>query len=271
MKRRALITGGAGGMGRSCGLRMGHAGYAVVLADVVSAPLESACAELNAAGIAATSVVCDVADGESVEKLAAALATGPKLDAVIHTAGLSPTMADWRPILAVDFVGTAKLLDATLPLIAEGGAAVCIASMAGHLLPEDTAVASLLADPLAPGLLDALDALPGRPVGDPGAAYSHAKRAVRALVAQRATAWGERGARIVSLSPGIITTPMGNQEFEQQPAMAEMLRIAPLKRLGDPDEIAKVVAFLCSEEASYITGCDILVDGGVTAALGALH
>ncbi len=271
MTRRILSTGGAGGMGRSCAVRMGHAGYAVVLTDLESAPLESVCVELATEGIAATSHPCDVADGESVKKLAAALATGPQLDVVVHTAGLSPTMADWRPIIAVDLVGTANILGAMLPLMAEGGVAVCIASMAGHLAPEDPAVAALLADPLAAGLLDALDALPGRPVGNSGAAYAHAKRAVRALVAQGATAWGRRGARIVSVSPGIITTPMGNQEFEQQPAMAEMLRIAPLKRLGEPDEIAKVVAFLCSEDASYITGCDIIVDGGVTAALGALH
>ena len=69
----------------------------------------------------------------------------------------------------------------------------------------------------------------------------------------------------------MIATPMGDREFAQQPAMAEMLRMAPLQRLGDPDEVAKVVAFLCSEDASYITGCDVLVDGGVTAKLSALR
>ena len=258
-------------MGRACALRMGAEGSAIVLADVESAPLESTCAELSAAGITAASHVCDVANAESVEKLSAALAAGPRLDAVIHTAGLSPSMADWRRIVDVDLVGTARILDATLPLMADKSAAVCIASMAGQLVPENPAVAALLADPLAANLLDELDALPGQPAGSPAAAYGHSKRAVRALVAQRARAWGERGARIVSVSPGIITTPMGEREFAQQPAMAEMLRIAPLKRLGDPDEVAKVVAFLCSEDASYITGCDILVDGGVTAELGALR
>jgi NAD(P)-dependent dehydrogenase (short-subunit alcohol dehydrogenase family) len=149
-----------------------------------------------------------------------------------------------------------------------GSAAVCIASIADDLMPADPAVAALMAEPLRPDLLDALDAVPGQPLSNSAAAYSHAKRALRVLVARSAPAWGARGARIVSLSPGMITTPMGKLEFEQQPAMKALLDKTPLARLGDPEEIASVVAFLCSFAAAFVTGCDLVVDGGLCAALG---
>lgn len=267
---RVLITGGAGGMGIACAARMGAGGDSILLTDLSTAALEEAKRALARSGVEASCFACDLADARSGEAMAAALREGPPLGALVHTAGLSPVMADWRKIIEVDLVGTARVLEAAFPFMDAGGAAVCIASMAGHLLPADPAVAALLAEPLAPDLLDRLDALPGRPLADPGIAYAHAKRAVRALVARSARAWGARGARIVSLSPGMITTPMGNLEFEKQPAMKVLLDETPLGRLGKAEEIAKVVAFLCSPEASFVTGCDLLVDGGVCAALGVL-
>jgi NAD(P)-dependent dehydrogenase (short-subunit alcohol dehydrogenase family) len=225
---------------------------------------------LRRSGIEARGFACDIADAGSGKTIADALRDGPPLAALVHTAGLSPVMADWRRIVAVDLVGTARVLDAALPFMAAGGAAVCIASIAGHLVPADPAVAALMAEPLAPDLLERLDSLPGRPVGSSAATYGHAKRAVRALVARSAAAWGARGARIVSLSPGMIATPMGELEFEKQPAMKMILERTPLERMGRPDEIAGVVAFLCSRAASFVTGCDWIVDGGACAALGGL-
>jgi NAD(P)-dependent dehydrogenase (short-subunit alcohol dehydrogenase family) len=266
-RRRVLITGGTGGMGMACAARLGASGDSILLTDLDAAALGRATRELARADVDAEGFACDLADPACGEAIAGALREGPPLDALVHTAGLSPVMADWRTIVAVDLVGTARVLDAALPFVRSGGAAVCIASMAGHLVPADPAVAALMAEPLDPGLLEKLDALPGRPVGGPAAAYSHAKRAVRALVASRATAWGARGARIVSLSPGMIRTPMGTLELEKQPAMKALLERTPLARLGEPEEIAGVVEFLCSPSASFVTGCDLLVDGGVCAAL----
>lgn len=266
--RRVLITGGAGGMGLACASLLGAQGDSILLTDAGAPALDAAVAELARAGIAADAFVCDLADAGAGAVIADALRGGAPLGALVHTAGLSPVMAEWRKIVEVDLVGTARVLDAVFPFVGPGSAAVCIASMAGHLMPLHAGVAALMADPLNPDLLDALDALPDRPAGTSAGAYSHAKRAVRALVARSAAAWGARGARIVSLSPGMIATPMGRLEFEQQPAMKMLLDRTPLARLGEAAEIASVVAFLCSPAASFVTGCDLLVDGGVCAALG---
>ncbi|MFM8303031.1 MAG: SDR family oxidoreductase, partial [Actinomycetota bacterium] len=105
---------------------------------------------------------------------------------------------------------------------------------------------------------------------DPGVAYAYAKRGVQRLVRRTAIAWGPAGGRINSMSPGLIDTPMGRQEFSQQPAMATMLERTPLGRQGRADELAAVVAFLCGPEASYVSGSDVLVDGGCTAGVEAM-
>ena len=173
-------------------------------------------------------------------------------------------MADWRRIIEVDLVGTALLVRALEPLTSPGSAAVCWASIAGHGVAPDAELDAALDDPLAPDLLDRLGSIAGDGLGAAGQGYGYAKRGVMRLVAREAVAWGMRGARICSISPGIIDTPQGRQEFDEQPAMAMMIELTPIKRWGLPEEICNVVAFLLSEEASYMTGCDVVVDGGVS-------
>jgi NAD(P)-dependent dehydrogenase (short-subunit alcohol dehydrogenase family) len=148
-----------------------------------------------------------------------------------------------------------------------GTAAVCFSSSAAYQIAPyvDPAHDPILDDPLAADFLDQITA----DVTDSGHAYSLAKRGVIRAVARAAVAWGRRGGRVNSLAPGLIDTPMGRQEFEQQPMMQVMLDKTPLGRLGQADEVAAVVAFLLSDDASFISGIDVLVDGGMLQGMAA--
>jgi NAD(P)-dependent dehydrogenase (short-subunit alcohol dehydrogenase family) len=178
-------------------------------------------------------------------------------------------MADWRRIFAVDLVGTALLAEVLRPLATAGTAMVCFASMApllGIAEPHPKADAAL-DEPLDERLFERIHDALGPAVEDPGLAYAWAKRGVQRFVQQEAVRLGPVGARISSVSPGVIDTPQGRQEAESHPFMEVLVQRTPLGREGRPEELAAVVAFLLSDEASFLTGVDVLVDGGVCAAL----
>lgn len=155
-----------------------------------------------------------------------------------------------------------RLPNALEPLVEAGSAAVCVASQAGHLVGDPSApLAEVLREPLASDFLDrARDA----GLTDPGLAYGWSKRAVQDLVVERAPTWGALGGRIVSVSPGVIDTAMGRLEMAEQAAMAMMVDLTPLGWMGGADEVAAAIDFLSSEAASFVTGVDLLVDGGST-------
>lgn len=261
-----IVTGAGRGMGRACAEQLAATVDHLLLIDLDEATVAAAAAEI---GGGAEAVVLDVTDRAGLEKLAWRVAELGDLRAVAHAAGISPTMADWRRILTVDLVGTATLAEVLRPLAAVGTAMVCFASMAAVLggaaiTPE---VEAVIDEPLAADFLDRLEAAAGPAIADPGMAYCVAKRGVQRFVQQEAVRLGAVGARICSISPGIIDTPQGQQEMAEQEVMKTLVEQTPLRREGRADEVAALATFLLSDAASFITGTDVLIDGGVCAAL----
>jgi NAD(P)-dependent dehydrogenase (short-subunit alcohol dehydrogenase family) len=265
--REVLTIIGVGGMGHAIARRLGS-GKTVLLADNNDAALASAAESLSADGHQVEAQVVDVASAESVHGLAEHAATLGSVTQVAHTAGLSPSQASAEAILAVDLLGVALVLEEFGEVVAPGGAGVVIASMAGHMFPPLTAEQEhALAHTLARELLQ-LEFVSPQKITEPGFAYGVAKQANHIRVRAASAHWGRRGARVNSISPGIISTPMGQQELASPvgDGMRAMIAASAAGRMGTPDDIAAATAFLLGPDASFITGTDLLVDGGVIAA-----
>lgn len=269
-----VATGAGRGMGYECGRLLPSLVDHVILLDMVEETVVEAAHQIAASsGAIVEPFVADVTDGAALARLADRIAEVGTLRAVAHAAGISPTMADWRRIFEVDLIGTALLARALRPLATQGTATVNFASMAAVLrpvAPADAELDKLMADPLQDGFLDAVLRVAGPEIESSGAAYSVAKRGVKVFTQREAIRVGPSGARVVSLSPGLIDTPQGRQEAEEHPVMAQMLKATPLGRMGRAREVAKVVAFALSDDASFLSGTDLLVDGAVVAAISEL-
>jgi NAD(P)-dependent dehydrogenase (short-subunit alcohol dehydrogenase family) len=263
-----VITGGAGGMGLACARALADRGR-LLLVDVREDLLDQARKALSGHGADVETLRCDVTSPADVAAVADRVRELGRLRCLVHTAGVSPEMADAATVLDVDLAGSVRITDALFPLVNPGSSAILIGSIAGYSDVPAT-VEPLLDDPLADGFLAAVEAALGQEL-DSATAYVLAKRGVTRLAERLATPWGKMGGRTVAISPGLIDTPMGRLELDRQEIIPVMIEVTPVKRPdrplpGRPEDIAAAVAFLESDAAAFISGCDIRVDGGLVGA-----
>jgi NAD(P)-dependent dehydrogenase (short-subunit alcohol dehydrogenase family) len=254
---------GAGGMALAVARKLGERDR-LLIADRDGDHLARVAAVLSGEGHAVTTAVCDVTDPKAVAALAAQAKRQGGLRALAHVVGISPAVPDGRAILQVNLIGATLVADAFEPLIGDGVAAVFISSIAGHAQKPTPRLVEILDHPLADGFFDAVAAELGQ-VPTPQQGYGLSKWALMRMCRRRAPAWGAKGARLNSLSPGLIQTPMGIESYKHSPKKFDLLAKIPLQREGNMLEIAKAVDFLTSDLASYVTGTDLLVDGGSVA------
>ena len=266
MKNVCVITGGGSGMGLEVAKLLPD--YHVIVTGRTVAKLEAAVKEVAAAGVEVEAFACDASDTQSVAALVEhAVAAGP-VTAVVHAAGVSPHMTDAQSIWNINAGGTVNI-DEQFAAVMQGGVILNVSSMAGYMLPADkTPVQLYQASALGIGALNAgfsqvLAAVPAEQAA--GTAYTMSKNFVLWYTKQEAVKYGPKGIRVVSISPGTFTTPMGEVEGEEAAAFA---LAGAMGRLGDPVEIAKMMVFMV-EEATYLDGVDILYDGGTIAAMQA--
>ncbi len=262
-----IVVIGAGQIGQAIARRI-SAGKHVLLADLRKSNAEEAAEVLANAGFDVSTATVDVSSRESVHALAGAATALGDVTGVIHAAGVSPSQATPEVILAVDLYGTALVLEEFGNIIAPGGSCVVIASQSGHRLgaltgQQDAALATTPADELR-----ALPMLQPDQVTDSLHAYQLAKRGNSLRVSAEAVRWGKRGARVNTISPGIIITPLARDELTgpRGEGYRRMIELCPAGRAGTPDEVGTVGALLMSPDGAFITGSDFLMDGGVTAS-----
>jgi NAD(P)-dependent dehydrogenase (short-subunit alcohol dehydrogenase family) len=262
-----IVVIGAGSIGQAIARRI-SAGKQVLLADLRQQNADAAAEVLKDAGFTVNTTTVDVSKPASVRALVQTAAALGDITGVVHAAGVSPTQASPATILAVDLYGTALVLEEFGKLIAHGGAGVVIASQSGHRLGALTAEQNKALATTAVDELLALPMLQPEQVKDSLHAYQLSKRGNSLRVMAEAVKWGKRGARLNTISPGIIITPLANDELRgpRGDGYRRMIELCPVGRAGTPDEVGTVGALLMGPEGAFITGSDFLMDGGVTAA-----
>jgi len=262
-----IVVVGPGSIGQAIARRV-SAGKHVLLADLRLENADAAAGILSDAGFDVSTATVDVSSRESVHALIETATAFGEVTGLIHAAGVSPSQASPQTILSVDLYGTALVLEEFGNVVATGGAGVVIASQSGHRLgaltaEHDAALAMTPADELL-----ALPMLQPDQVKDSLHAYQLSKRGNALRVMAEAVRWGRRGARVNTISPGIIITPLAMDELTGPRAEGyrRMIELSPAGRAGTPDEVGTVAALLMGSDGAFITGSDFLMDGGVTAA-----
>ena len=264
MKEVSVLVG-TGSIGLAIARRVG-VGKITVLADYSLGNAERAAKTMEDAGFETRTIRTDLGSKKDILELVKfATGLGP-VKSLINAAGVSPSQAPVEKILQVDLYGTSVLMEEFGKVIAEGGSGVFISSQSGHRLPalsleENEALATYPVDEL-------LELSFIRSITDTLKAYQYSKRCNVLRVAGEACKWGKRGATINTISPGIIITPLANDELHGPRAEGylKMIAGAPAKRAGTPDEVGDLAEFLMSSRGRFISGTDILIDGGTTAS-----
>ncbi len=265
MAKQVAVLIGAGSIGQAI-IRRVSAGKHVVLADYSVENAERAAKTLENAGFECSTIKCDLGSKEDILRLVA-FATGKgEVKYMVNAAGVSPSQAPVKHILQVDLYGTSVLMEEFGKVIAEGGSGIIISSQSGHRLP---ALPQEQNDALAMTPCDELLELPFiKAIDDTLKAYQYSKRCNVLRVMYEATRWGRRGATINSISPGIIITPLANDELHgpRKDGYLKMIEGMPARRAGTPDEVGDLAEFLMSSRGRFISGADLLIDGGCTAS-----
>ena len=267
MKKEVMILTGAGQIGMAIARRMGH-GMKILIGDKKPENAQTIAKIMKDAGFDTEAVEMDLSSRESIKKLIAKAQEYGEIAMLVNAAGVSPSQAPVEAILKVDLYGTAVLLEEVGKVIKEGGVGVTISSQSGHRMPALTPEEDeLLACTPTEELLD-LAVLQPENIRDTLHAYQLAKRCNEKRVMAESVKWGEKGARINSISPGIIVTPLAIDEFNgpRGDFYKNMFAKCPAGRPGTADEVANVAELLMSEKGAFITGADFLIDGGATAS-----
>lgn len=262
-----LVVIGAGQIGQAVARRVG-VGKHVLLADMRADNANAAAEVMGNAGYEVSVATVDASSREAVHALVETATGLGDVTGLIHAAGVSPSQASPATILKVDLYGTALVLEEFGNVIARSGAGVVIASQSGHRLPPLTVEQNKALATTPVEELLRLPFLQLDQVTDSLHAYQIAKRANSLRVMAEAVRWGKRGARINAISPGIIITPLAKDELTglRGAGYRRMIEVSAAGRAGTPDEVGNVCALLMGPDGGFITGSDILMDGGVTAA-----
>lgn len=267
MTKNVMILTGAGQIGMAIARRVGY-GMKIVIGDRSLKNAEAVADIMNKAGFDCVAVEMDLASRASVRKIIAEARKYGDITMLVNAAGVSPSQAPVETILKVDLYGTAVLLEEVGKVIAGGGTGVTISSQSGHRMP------ALTPEQDRQLALTPTEELLALPMLQPGRiestlhAYQMAKRCNVKRVMAEAVKWGERGARINSISPGIIVTPLAIDEFNgpRGDFYKNMFAKCPAGRPGTADEVANVAELLLRPQGAFITGADFLIDGGATAS-----
>ncbi|GHT80578.1 oxidoreductase [Bacteroidia bacterium] len=266
MKTVSIITGGGSGMGLATAKILGASDY-IIIVGRTQKKLTNALQELQQMGIAAETFACDISDRNSVDKLFVHAKSIGKIRTVIHAAGMSPNMGDAKTIMEVNALGTININNACYEALESGACVVDIASMAGHLTPQiiiprrSYGYSRTNTEKFMRKMMRRVNLFPRKLQSE--VAYGISKNFVTWFALSDAARFGAKGIRVVCVSPGMFDTPMG--ELEHEEAEKYIRKYGAIKRMGQVEEIANLIAFCASDKTPYLTGVEIICDGGCIA------